>query len=252
LVAIENILQVLPDTKNVTVVVGASPIEEFWLEEIRKAVKPLANRITFTWTNDLSFEDLLKQAAALPPHSAIFWELMIVDAAGVVHEGETALAELHAVANAPIFSYDESFFGQAPVGGPLNLVMDSARQTAAVAIRILGGEKAGDINTPPIEFTMPRFDWRQMQRWGISEGRLPPGSKIYFRDPTAWERYRWQIVAIATALVLQMLLIGGLFYERHRRRYAEAASREHMSELAHVNRSHARSRRSPSGITAHG
>ena len=34
-----------------------------------------------------------------------------------------------------------------------------------------------------------------------------------------------------------MLLIGGLFYERHRRRYAEAASREHMSELAHVNRS---------------
>ena len=33
---------------------------------------------------------------------------MIVDAAGVVHEGNTALARLHAVSNAPIFSYDES------------------------------------------------------------------------------------------------------------------------------------------------
>ena len=25
------------------------------------------------------------------------------------------------------------------------------------------------------------FDWRQMQRWGISERRLPPGSQIEFR-----------------------------------------------------------------------
>ena len=88
LAAIENILQVLPDTKNVTVVVGTSPIEQFWKKEIGKAVKPLTDRVSFTWTNNLSFDDLLKHAAALPPHSAIFWELMIVDAAGVVHEGQ--------------------------------------------------------------------------------------------------------------------------------------------------------------------
>ena len=47
---------------------------------------------------------------------------MIVDAAGVVHEGGTPLAKLHAIANAPIFSYDESFFGNEIVGGPLLLV----------------------------------------------------------------------------------------------------------------------------------
>ena len=70
---------------------------------------------------------------------------MSVDAAGVVHEGNTALARLHAVANAPIFSYDESFFGNEIVGGPLLSVLEISRQTAAVAVRILGGEKAGDI-----------------------------------------------------------------------------------------------------------
>jgi signal transduction histidine kinase len=46
-----------------------------------------------------------------------------------------------------------------------------------------------------------------------------------------------QIVAIATALLMQMFLIVGLLYERHRRRYAEATSRQHLSELAHMNRS---------------
>jgi hypothetical protein len=46
-----------------------------------------------------------------------------------------------------------------------------------------------------------------------------------------FEQYRWQIVTIATALFVQMLLIVGLFIERHRRRYAEATSRQHISEL---------------------
>ena len=177
--AIENILQVLPNTNNVTVVVGTSPIEQFWKDAIGKEVEPLANRVTFSWTDHLSFDELLKHAAALPRRSAIFWELMIVDAAGVVHEGSKPLTQLHTVASAPIFSYDESFFfGREIVGGPLLLISDSTRQTAAVGVRILGGEKAADIKVPAIEFATPQFNWREMQRWGIPESCLPPGSEI--------------------------------------------------------------------------
>ena len=172
LAAIENILQVLPDTENVTVVVGTSPIEQFWMEEIGKAVKPLTNRVSFTWTNHLSFDDVLKHAAALPPRSAIFWELMIVDAAGVVHEGNTALARLHAVSNAPIFSYDESFFGREIVGGPLLAVLDTSRQTAAVAIRILGGESPSDIKVPSIKFSTAEI--RLAGTAALGNQRKPP------------------------------------------------------------------------------
>ena len=234
--AFENILQVLPDTKDVIVVVGTSPIEKFWKEAIGKEVEPLANRIKLSWTDELSFEALLKKASALPPHTAIFWELMIVDAAGVVHEGDTPLTRLHAVANAPIFSYDESFFGSGIVGGPLLLVADSSRQAAAVAVRILGGEKPGEIRAPPVQFASPMFDWREMQRWGISEGRLPPGSKILFRGPTAWEQYYAYILAVTAAILIQGALIIWLLYEHRRRRDAEVEARQRMSELAHMNR----------------
>jgi C4-dicarboxylate-specific signal transduction histidine kinase len=82
----------------------------------------------------------------------------------------------------------------------------------------------------------PIFDWRQLQRWGVRESRLPPENEIRFRDPSAWEQYHWQIVAIAAALLVQMSLILGLFYERRRRRFAEVESRRHLSELAHINR----------------
>src|SRR3954468_4036249 len=114
---IENILRVLPDTKTIAVVNGGSPLEQYWLEEMRRELKPFEDRLTFKWYSDLSFEDILKDAAALPPHSAIFWQLMNVDAAGIAHEGDTALKQLHAVANAPIFSYQGGFFGGEIVGG---------------------------------------------------------------------------------------------------------------------------------------
>jgi signal transduction histidine kinase len=236
LAAMENILQVLPNTKDVMVVVGTSPIERFWKDAIAKEAAPLANRIRVSWTDELSFEELLRQASALPPQTAIFWELMIVDAAGVVHEGGTPLTRLHAVANAPIFSYDESFFGNEIVGGPLLLTADSGRQTAAVAIRILSGEKPSEIKVPVVQFASPIFDWRQMQRWGIRESRLPLGSKIYFRDPTLWEQYQWQIVLIVSVILVQAALIVGLLYEHRRRQVAEAESLHRVNELAQMNR----------------
>jgi len=234
--AMKNILQVLPDTRNIVVVVGTSPIEKFWKEEIGRSVASLSDRVTFAWTDGLSFDEILKRAAALSPNTAIFWELMIVDAAGVVHEGNTALARLHAVANAPIFSYDESFFAGEIVGGPMLSVAEGSRQTAAVAVRILGGEKAGDIQVPPVRFTAPRFDWRQLQRWGISESNLPLGSEIRFRDPSLWDQYRLLILGIVAAMLVQAAMISWLIYEHRRRSLAEVQSRKAMAELANMNR----------------
>ena len=233
---IRNILHVLPGTRNITVVVGASPQEKFLKATIAGELEPFAKRVAFSWTDHLSFADFLKQAAALPPSSAIFWELMAVDAAGVVHEGGMPLTKLHAVANAPIFAYDDSFFGREIVGGPLLVVADNGRQAAAVAVRILNGEKPSDITTPPIEFSKPMFDWREMQRWGISEASLPPESTIHFREATAWEHYRTHILTVFAVLLLQGALITWLLYEHWRRHAAEARSMQQMHELARMNR----------------
>ncbi|MFY9685046.1 MAG: HAMP domain-containing sensor histidine kinase, partial [Pseudolabrys sp.] len=118
----------------------------------------------------------------------------------------------------------------------LLLVADSSRQAATVAIRILGGEKPGEIHAPPVQFASPMFDWREMQRWGIGESQLPAKSRIYFRNPTLWSQYRWQIALIAAVILTEALLIAGLLYERRRRRLAEVVSFRRMAELAHLNR----------------
>ena len=220
----ENILRVLPDTATVAVVNGNSPNENFWLEEMRREAKRFENRISFIWYSDLSFEEILKHATALPPQSAIFWHLMNVDAAGVVHEGDRALTRLHDVANAPIFSHSDAFFGRAIVGGPMHSVSEGSRLTASVAVRILGGERAGDIKIPATGFAAPKFDWREMRRWGISESRLMAASEIYFRELTAWDQYRAQILTVCAVILLQSALISWLLYQ-WRRRYSSKAER---------------------------
>ena len=54
----------------------------------------------------------------------------------------------------------------------------------------LSGEKPRDIRPAAIKYANPKFDWREMQRWGISESNLPPGSEVLFREPGIWEKYQ--------------------------------------------------------------
>jgi len=67
-------------------------------------------------------------------------------------------------------------------------------------------------------------DWRQLQRWGLSEKRLPQGTEVLFREPTLWQRR--EVLVTLAVIVAESLLIGLLLVERRRRRRAQSAVRE--------------------------
>ncbi|HEX7791127.1 MAG TPA: ATP-binding protein [Afipia sp.] len=236
LTVFRSVLHVLPDTQTIAVVIGSSALEKFWLGELKRELKPLEGRVAFVYYADLSLAEILKRASALPPHTVLFWGLMSVDGAGVAQEGDLALRSLRAVANAPIFSYQEAFFNGETVGGPMHSTAETSKRTVNATIRVLGGEKPDNIKFKPIELAPPKYDWRELQRWGIGESSLPPGSQIMFREPDIWTQYRWQLVLISVVILFQAGLIGGLLHERHRRQLAEVESRQRLAELAHVNR----------------
>jgi hypothetical protein len=49
---IEGILQVLPRTTTITVVLGSSPVERFWRSEAQREFRSFSDRVRFRWVED--------------------------------------------------------------------------------------------------------------------------------------------------------------------------------------------------------
>ena len=232
-----NILQLLPETTDIAVVVGHSPVERYWTSELRRDFQPLADRVRIEWFNDLRFDQMLMRAATMSPKSTIFWFLLSEDAAGVPYSQDSALEAMRKVASVPIFGMGDYEMGRGIVGGPLMQTQKLGNQAAEAALRILKGDKPSAVKSPDVLFGAPVYDWRELRHWNVSEKSLPPGSIVQFREPSVWERYRWQIVGVAAVLLAQAAVITGLFLERRRRRIAELELRQRLMEVIHLNRS---------------
>ena len=225
---VEDILELAPDTNHIVVVLGATPLERYWAIEFQKTFTTFTDRVKFTWVNDLTFEQMLELAATLPPRSFILLGLLLRDAAGVTHNEDEALQRLHAVASAPINGLYQHQLGLGIVGGRLYQAELQGEESARIAIRVLRGEPVSNFPPRIVPRQGPRYDWRELRRWKIGEDRLPPGSLVAFRQLTAWERYRWYIVAAVTLLVVQATLIVGLLVHRSQRQRAQRALAERL------------------------
>ncbi len=220
---VDNILRLLPNTKTIAVAIGASRLEQFWRREAQRELAFLSDRVRLRWLDETSFEEMKREVAALPANSAVLYTIVHQDAAGVTLEQDEALQGLRSVATTPFFSCYESELGSGTIGGRLCVDRTLGIAAGAVAVRILQGEPPASCSPPPMGLMAPAYDWRELQRWGISESLLPPRSTVLFRPPTLWEQYRWYVVAAATLLSVQTLLIAGLLIHRHRRARAESA-----------------------------
>lgn len=215
--ALENILHLMPDTRTVMVVIGASSVEQFWLQEVRRSFRPFESRVNFIWTNHLSFADLISASSTLPARSAILYGIWSLDAKGVPQLEDQTLDALHAAANAPMFGLHSHQLGHGIVGGPLISMDDVSHQTADVALRMLKGEPAGNISPRTLAAGTPIFDRRELRRWAIDDTRLGTDSVVRFDEPTSWQRYQGLIVAGVSLVAAQVVIVIALVIGRSRR-----------------------------------
>ena len=226
---------VVPDLETV-VLVGdhwdRQNIFRSWRLEIPKATAGL-NVIDLVGA---TMVEVRKRVEALPARSAIVYSAMYSDGEGTYYSPAKALELVAETANRPIIVAAEPLVALGGIGGSVVVPDLIGADAAKLALRILHGEPASSIPVAMSHAVKPVFNWLQMQRWGVRESDLPSGSEVRFREPSQWEKYRWQTLGVATVLLVQAGLISILLHERHRRANAERESRNHMAELAHANR----------------
>lgn len=231
-VLVENILEVLPDTTNVLMVLGASPFEQYWNDLCRREFAPFTNRIHFTYLSEQTLEQIGVRASELPPNSAVLYGMLAVDGAGVPYEQERALKSLYRQANAPLFGTFQSQLGHGIVGGRLISLEASGRLAAQTGLRLLQGEPPHTIRLRSSETVKLAYDWRELRRWNINPDRLPPDSDVRYRMPTFWEEYKWQLIGIHALCLIEGILIFALLRGRRRLRRTQGKLRQSEARLS--------------------
>ena len=216
-----------PDLRHVFIVTGTPGS---FVEELRRQLRPFESRFSFTYLSGLETKDLDARLASLPAHSAVYY--LTVDRDGDQNfRPLDYLVRVTSTATAPVYSWVDSAMDHGIIGGHLKDQTVQVRAIGAIALRVLRGERADSIPMSSPNLYSNQIDWRQLQRWGISEARVPAGTLIRFREPSAWERYKIYILSAVFAILAQASLIAGLLLQRSRRRQAERKMRDSQDAL---------------------
>jgi signal transduction histidine kinase len=194
------------------------------------------SRVDLLDLTGLPMQELKVRLASLADDAAIIYTTINVDGDGRVFTPIDALKEIAKTANRPIVVDVETHMGRGATGGFVLVPALTGQHAGRLTARVLNGESASAIPVSIADVFRPVFDWRLLQRWGVSESDLPAGSEVRFRQPSMWEQYRWRMAAVILAVLLQTALILGLLYEDRRRRIVQASNQALLGELEHVNR----------------
>ena len=217
-------LRVHPDTRHVFVVCGASPQDAWNENEFRSQVPAPPRGVEFTFLRGHFEPALTDRLAALPEHSIVFLVSLSSDGDGRRVSDSIGVERLAAASNAPIYTWNGNVPGV--FGGRLLSSELAAEKTSELALRVLRGERPEDIPITAIDASVDALDWRQLDRWHVSEASVPAGVELRFREPGLFEQYRGYILSTLALLLLQTLLIAGLLIQRRNKRRAERSLRE--------------------------
>src|SRR5215472_3931019 len=214
------IRHVQPETNHVVVIIGASDREVRAAKLIESQAARIADGIAVDVWQGLTTDELRSNLQSISPRTVALYVSSQQDREGRAMVTRDVLAQIAASSKVPIYATYATHLGMGAVGGAL---IDPARAANAVADlveQILYGEDPSNLK-PRVIPRRIAFDARQLKRYRIAESRLPPGSEVLFRVPSAWDLSRPYLLAGLLFLLLETALVAILLIQRRRARRAQ-------------------------------
>ncbi|ETR68651.1 MAG: two-component hybrid histidine kinase sensor and regulator, partial [Candidatus Magnetoglobus multicellularis str. Araruama] len=229
-------LTLQPKTKRVLVISDSSiPHTHEMTELVRQTFEEFESQLELNYFSPSTVEELCKSAVQLSEHAIIFYvNSLVKDTSGRILTPMDGLIEMSKVANTPIYGAFDTYIGKGIVGGLLSSYKAQGAEAAKMGIRILNGEKPENIPISTDKTNIYMFDWLQVNQYHLSEKRLPTGSIIINKPPSAWKMYKTWIITGVIVVFSESLLIVLLLFQRLIRRKAEKELRkyrEHLEDL---------------------
>jgi PAS domain S-box-containing protein len=230
--SVELAKRLLPGARDVVVVTGAAAFDRYWERTAREVLKPLEQDYRLTYLAALPFGELIDRIKALPPDAIVIYLSVFEDGEGEQFVPRDVARMLAESSPTPIFGIYDSFIGTGIAGVYSDRFEAVGRETARLALRVLGGEDPSSIRPYVGDTHKNVVDGSVLERLSLSFSDLPEGTAIENWTPPVWQQYRWQIMVVAAALVAQTLLIVYVLFQNRRRRAAEALLKESEERMA--------------------
>jgi len=222
-----------PQARRVVIFAGSSPFDLGWKARVDAALADMTG-IEREFVTGLTLAEFRDRAASLDPGTILVILTIYQDAAGQVFTPLNAATQIAETSAAPTYSVIETFIGQGILGGVVEKYEDIGAGAAQLALDLMNG--ATDLPRIGVGPTHAMLDWRQLQRYGLDPANVPAGTETLFRELSAWERYRREILIALVIILAQSVTIAALILQARRKRAAEQEASERRLELAHVSR----------------
>jgi len=231
---LNEIFRFKPRTKSIALIAGTAGNDLYSQEIFRQGLKPFAGKIELIDLTKLSLEETLTRVSSLPSDTIILYASIFRDSTGKKFVPRDLVPLISKAANAPVFGLYDSYLEFGIIGGSLVSFRQHGRETAQIAMQIMGGQAPDSIPFGGTQAYISAYDWRELNRWNIPETAIPAGSELRNHSPNFWGEYRRAIVGTSSLLIIETVLIFGLIINIRRRRFAERAlsNKEEQVRLA--------------------
>jgi signal transduction histidine kinase len=218
-----------PDRRNVVLITGTSPADRSYASSLQSMQPDSSSNVTVVLGKPLvELEDLVLHP---PPNSVFIYLTVSADSAGNEYAPADVLERLAPMSKAPMYSWLDVALGDGIVGGRVVRSDSSMAKAAALAARVLAGDRFGSLPRIIESPTATMLDGRELRRWRIDERLVPADAVVLFGEPSVLAAHRVLVALVALLIFTQGLAIAALVTQRLRRRGAESANRALIDDL---------------------
>ncbi|MBB6215933.1 diguanylate cyclase (GGDEF)-like protein/PAS domain S-box-containing protein [Anaerosolibacter carboniphilus] len=178
--------------------------------DVIKSVNEVNSRLNVVSLSAMSFTDITTKGLNLPKDSIILMTGFVRDIEGRAMGVERWVDVLRKNITTPIYGLYEMGLGHGIIGGSLLSGEMEGEEAANISIRILKGANIASIPLQMKQNTSFKFDYDQLEAFGIPIKKLPLGSIIINKPFSFYETYRylvWSVLAVFISMAVFIILL---------------------------------------------